>query len=364
MLRRLGAVCLFIAAAAAQAAEIPEMNIAPRPIAATVTVNCAAGQSVQAAIDANAGPVEIVISGTCVENVLIRDKDVTLRGAFGPSQDGIRSAVKATPALTVRGTGIDAISNLAFDKSAGPAVMIRGVNATMSGCELASNGGTALNVAMGAFVIADSLVFDGNAGRSINVTDAQFFCTSCDVTGNNFAMVVTRGATGSLIDSAVSGNRGILVADGGSLADLDCLTADTPHACSMKINGVAMQAIGGATGSLVGTGDFAGQIIAEEGGTVALAGARQGSQFGVVMPANVADFFGRIVVASLLDGPMPISSFAGSTNVSHFGRLVVSDDSTIVGTVQCTTAGDAVLDPTVTTRAKFTGCEHGPVTVR
>ena len=193
MLRRVGFVCLFIAALGARAAEIPEMNIAARPFTVSVPVNCAAGQSVQAAIDANAGPVEIVVSGSCVENVVIRDKDVTLRGATGPSFDGIRSAVRATPALTVRGSGIDTIANLSFSKSAGPAVMIRGVNATLSNCEFASNGGTALNVAMGAFVTADALAFSGNAGRNINVTDAQFFCTACDVSGGSFAMVVTRG---------------------------------------------------------------------------------------------------------------------------------------------------------------------------
>lgn len=366
MWRRVGFVCLFIAAFAAHGAEIPEMNVAPRPFTSSVPVNCAAGESVQAAIDASAGPVEIVISGLCVENVVIRDKDVTLRGANGPSFDGIRSASRATPALTVRGSGIDAIANLAFSKSAGPAVLIRGVNATLSGCEFASNGGTALNVAMGAFVTADTLVFEGNTGRSINVTDAQFFCTACDVSGNNTALTATRGATASLLDSVVTGRRGILAADGGSLADLDCVTTDTPHACSMRITGVAVQSVGGATASLVGAGDFTGQLTADEGGTVALIGSRQtvGAQLGLGPSTNIADFFGRIVVAALTDVPSPLSSLVLSTNAAHFARLVVTEDSLVSGTVQCSTAADAVLDPTVLTRARFTGCEHVVLTTR
>lgn len=356
--KRMGFVCLLIAAMAARGAEIPEIDHVVRPVPGPVAVNCAAGQSVQAAVDASAGPVEIVISGVCVENVVVRDKDVTLRGATGPSQDGIRSLSKTLPALTLRGSGIDAVSGLAFQKSAGPAVMIRGVNATLSGCEFASNGGTALNVAMGAFVTADALVFDGNIGRSINVSDSQFFCTGCDVSGNNFAMVASRGATASLLDSVVTGRRGILAADGGTLADLDCLTADTPHACGMQITGVAAQAVAGATASIVAAGDFTGQLTADEAGTISLLGSRQiaGAQPNLGPATNIADFFGRIIVSSLDDVP----GLVLSTDAAHFARLVVTDDSTVTGLVQCSTAADAVLDPTVSPRAKFTGCEHAP----
>ncbi len=355
MLKHVGFVCLLMMAMAAQAAQIPETEqAAARPFTASVPVSCPA-QSVQAAIDANAGPVEIVISGFCTENVLIRDKDVTLRGATGPAVDGIRST-NGTPALTVRGDGIDTIANLAFNKSTGPAVQIREANATLSNCQFASNGGTALNVLMGAFVIADTLVFDGNVSRNMNVSDAQFFCTACDVTGNGFALIATRGAIASLLDTAVNSGKGILATEAGTLADLDCFNANTAHPCFMKVSGVAAQALGGADVQLFQAGDFTGQVVASEGGTVALIGARQ-SVAGVT---NVADFFGRIVVATLFDGPTPASSLLGSANVSHFGRLVVTDDSSIVGSVQCTTAADAVLDSTVVNKAKFTGCEHGP----
>lgn len=358
MFKRWIFVCLLMGAAAARAADIPEMPaVAARPTVATVPVNCAAGQSVQAAIDGNAGPLEVVISGLCTENVTIRDKDVTLRGAFGPSQDGIRST-SSIPALTVRGTGIDTIASLSFSKSSGPAVMIRGVNATLSGCEFASNTGTALNVTMGAYVMASGLVFDGNVGRNIAVTDSQFFCTGCDVVNtNNFAVVANRGATASLLDSVVSGKRGILAADGGTLADLDCVTAGTSHPCSMRVTGVAAQSVGDASLTLFGSGDFTGQVTATERGTVALVGSRQisGAQSGLGPSTNVADFFGQIAVANL---DATTRSVLLSTNLSRFSRLVVSDDSSVNGTVQCTTAADAVLDPTVVARARFTGCEH------
>jgi hypothetical protein len=96
MFRSVGLVCLLLGVAA-QAAEIPERPAAPQP-AMAVAVNCNNGGSIQAAVNANPGPGEIQITGICVENVLIRDKDVSLRGTQKPSLDGIRSVVRSMPA--------------------------------------------------------------------------------------------------------------------------------------------------------------------------------------------------------------------------------------------------------------------------
>jgi hypothetical protein len=101
MYRSLGLVFLLVAAVA-QAVEVPEMPAARRP-ALGVVVNCDKGQLIQAAVDSNPAPVEIQITGVCVENVLIRNKDVSLRGTRKPSLDGIRSAIPSTPALMVQG---------------------------------------------------------------------------------------------------------------------------------------------------------------------------------------------------------------------------------------------------------------------
>jgi len=67
---------LFISLAVASgAAALPNPNV--------VRVDCNAGGKVQPAVDANSAPFDIVISGICTENVVIRDKDVNLRGAPG-----------------------------------------------------------------------------------------------------------------------------------------------------------------------------------------------------------------------------------------------------------------------------------------
>ena len=359
-----GLVCLFIACAAQ--ARMPErepevrvQQVNPGP-EESVIVFCGSGQSLQAAIDANPGPVEILVNGTCVENVLIRNKDISLRGTT--KADGIRSADPLKPALTIRDSVIATFNNLTFSNSAGLAVSIRGANPTLSTCRFLNNSGIGLQILGGAFVTADNLTFSGNTGRSVAVSDAQFFCTSCDISGNNFAVVATRGAIVSLLDSLVTGRRGILAADAGTLADIDCVSVDTPHACGMNVTGVAAQAFGGGTASLFGAGDFTGQVTADDRGTVQLLGARQlsGAQAGQGPPVNVVDFFGMIEVSAFLDVDPPLQSRVLSTEAAHFGRVLVTDDSILNGTIQCGSAADAWLDATVIRLpgSAVTGCEH------
>jgi hypothetical protein len=194
-----------------------------------------------------------------------------------------------------------------------------------------------------AFVTADSLTFNANTGRSIAVSDAQFFCTGCDVSGNGFALVATRGAIASLLGTVVTGGRGILATDGGTSADIDCASAGTSHPCRMNVSGVAAQAGNGARATLFDLGDFTGQFLAEDGGTVSLVGARQTSG-----ATNDADFFGRIVAEANLDVNPPTQSSLRSTNAAPFARVLVTEGTVIQGAIQCTTAADAVLDRTVT----------------
>jgi hypothetical protein len=368
MFVRLGLVCLLFAAVAQagepkwQPPEVPVTEVAPRP-AKVLTVNCAQGQSLQAAIDANAGPMEIAITGICVENVVIRDKDISLRGTSKASLNGIRSATSAMPALTVRGSVIGSITNLSFSNSAGTAVLVRGATPTISNCLFENNGGSGLQVNLGAFVTADSLTFNGNIGRGINASDAQVFCTGCDISGNNFAVLATRGAIVSLLDGVVTGRRGILAVDAGTIADIDCLTAGTSHPCSMQVTGVAAQAVGGAVASLFATGDFTGQVTADDRGTVFLIGARQtaGARPGQGPDVNVVDFFGMIAATALFDVDPPAQSLLRSTAAAHFGRVLITDDTIVNGAIQCTSAADAWLDRTVIALpgSTVTGCDHG-----
>lgn len=361
MSKFLVSVCLLIAVVA-NAAEVPERPV-PSPSRlpiGVVTVNCNNGQSIQAAVDANRGPVEILVTGICVENVLIRDKDISLRGTQKPALDGIRSAVASTPALTVRGSVIASINGLSFSGNPGTGAAIRGgASMTIANCLFENNNASGLRVDSGAFVVANDLTFTANRGTNASTSDGQFFCTSCDVAGGGPAVVASRGAIVSLLDSVVTGNFGIIAADRGSFADIDCVTFDTPHPCSLNVNQFAALGVAGGTAVLFGAGEFSGQVIADDRGTVRLDGAQQTATTSDDQP-NIADGLGEIIVAPLFDVDPPAQSLVRDIEAAHFARVLLTGDSILKGSIQCSGAADAFLDPTVIAvrGSTVTGCEH------
>jgi hypothetical protein len=361
MYRSLGLVFLLVAAAA-QAAEVPEMQ-APRRPALGVFVNCDNGQRIQAAVDSNNGPVEIQITGICVENVLIRNKDVSLRGTRKPSLDGIRSAIPSTPALTVQGPVIAEINDLSFSNSAGTALRIRGgVNMTVANCLFENNGRVGLRVDSGALVVANGLTFTANPNTNTSTSDAQFFCIACDFNGGGPAAVSTRRAIVSLLDSAVTGNLGIVADQIDAYVDFDCVSVDTPHPCSMNVAGPAAISTLGGTAVLFGAGDFTGQLIADDRGTVRLNGARQRVTSSDGQP-NIVDSLGQLIVSPLSDVSPPAQSLIRDTQAAHFARVLITSDSILKGSIQCSGAADAFVDPTVIRLpgSGVTGCDHGSV---
>ncbi len=354
MWRSLVFVCLFVAAAA-QAMEVPKMPSAPRP-ASSVTVNCNQGGHIQAAVDASSAPVEILITGICVENVLIRNKDVSLRGTQQPSLDGIRSIDPSTPALTVRGTVIAQINDLSFSGSAGTALRIRdGARITIVNSRIENNAQDGLSVDSGAFVVGDSLTFTANPGTNTLINDAQFFCIACDFNGGGAAVVAARSAIASLNDCVVTGESGLIAPEVDAFADFDCVSADTPHPCSMNVTGAAAIAGSRSTARLFGAGNFFGQLIADDRGTVRVDGSVQRA---TSLP-NVADNLGEIIVSPLSS----TQSLILSTTAAHFARVLLTGNTTLNGSIQCSGAADAYLDPTVIRfgGSSVTGCEHGGV---
>jgi hypothetical protein len=357
MLKYLGFVCLLISVAA-QAAEVPERPAAPRPLRGAV-VNCNAGQSIQAAVNASVAPAEITVAGICVENVLIRDKDISLRGVQTPLLDGIRSAVPGVPALIVRGSVIASITGLSFSNNQGPGAAIRdGANMTLANCRFENNAASGLRVDSGAFVVANDSTFTANGGPAASTADAQFFCISCDVSSVGPAVVAARGSIVSLLDSVVTGVLGLVAQDRGSSADIDCVTRDTPHACSLNVSGFAAFGLAGGTASLIGAGEFSGQIIADDRGTVRLDGAQQIATTPGGAP-NIADALGEIIVAPLA----PAQSLLRGAEAAHFARVLFTGDSILKGSIRCSGAADAFLDPTVISSSGSTvsGCEHASV---
>ena len=176
-----------------------------------------------------------------------------------------------------------------------------------------------------------------------------------------FAARANFGSLLSLLDSVVTGNRGI-GAEVGSYADIDCLTEDTAFPCSLHVTRTAGFASLESTAAL--TGQFAGQVFATDRGEIQFFGAQQTStgidQAGNPLP-NVLEAHSNLVAAPDFVTGTQQSQLKGHTQVSGFSRALLIDATTVNGTLACDSAGDAWKDAgVIVTGGPVTGCEHVP----
>lgn len=323
-----------------------------------LVVDCTKGQSVQEAIDKNASPLEIEIHGLCIESVLIQDKVVTLRGV-SPATDGIRSPTNNTAVIFVDSNG-SRVENLALSNNSGRAVTFNRSTAVMSNCVIdgnntASGTGPAVMVSNSSFVSASAVTASNNVRAVFHVnTNSSFFCHGCDFSNNGgFAAISNRGSLLSLLNSTVVQRDGIQsIFD--SYADIDCVTEVSAHPCGMQATRRAAYVEIGGVVALFGSGDFTGRVEAHDNGNAQLLGARQivGATEGP--PQN---FVTRFATMEVQDFP-PVQSRVRATNVEHFGRMLIRNQSELNGAIVCTSKGDAWLDATVVQMpgSSVTGC--------
>jgi hypothetical protein len=329
--------------------------------AKTVAVDCTVGQKIQAAIDREEGPLVVDVHGICDENVSIVRKNVTLRGV-DPLTDGIDGvvAVPQFAALRLRYVESAQVQNLTIRN--GP---LSGISAAFStlvlqNSRITGHAGQGISATQGSIVDATGVTISQNGGAGVNVqTASRLFCHECDVTGNTgFAAVAMSGSVVSLLNSVVTGVRGLQ--SFAAYVDIDCVTETSAHACGLNMTGRAALAGLGGVAAFFGGGDFTGQVEASDSGTIHILGARQlaTGQPGLGPAQNSVDGFGKLIVAE--ESGMQSQLF-GTTNVSGFGRALLRDETTLAGSIQCGSAGDAWLDPTVIAGpgAAVNGCEHG-----
>ncbi|MEO8349647.1 MAG: right-handed parallel beta-helix repeat-containing protein, partial [Acidobacteriota bacterium] len=329
--------------------------------AKTVAVDCTMGQTIQAAIDREDGPLVVDVHGICEENVSIVRKNVTLRGV-DPLTDGIDGvvAVPQLAALRLRYVEFAQVQNLTIRN--GPAAGISAAFSTLilENCRITGHAGQGISATQGTFVDATGTTISQNGGAAVNVqTASRLFCHGCDVTGNlGFAAVAMSGSVISLLNSVVTGQRGLQSFD--AYVDIDCVSETSAHACGLNMTGRAAQANVGGVAALFGAGDFTGQVSASDSGTIHILGARQlaTGQPGLGPVQNGIDDFGKLIVAE--ESGMQSQLF-GTTNVSGFGRALLRNASTLAGAIDCQSAGDAWIDGTVIKGpgAAVNGCEHG-----
>jgi len=330
--------------------------------AKTVAVDCTIGQKIQAAIDREDGPLVVDVHGFCEENVNIVRKNVTLRGV-DPMTDGIDGVVTNPQFATLRYRYVESarVENLTIRNGPLSGISIAFSNLILQNVRITGHASLGIAATQGTVVDATGVTISQNGGQGVNVqTASRLFCHGCDVTGNGgFAAVAMNGSVISLLNSVVTGRLG-LQASSAAYVDIDCISEKSAHACALNMTGRAAQAFLGGAAAFFGAGDFTGQVSAGDGGTIHILGARQlaTGQPGLGPAQNSIDTFGKLIVAE--ESGLPSQLF-GTTSVSGFGRAILRDQSTLAGSIQCSSAGDAWLDPTVVAApgSSVTGCEHG-----
>ena len=96
---------------------------------------------------------------------------------------------------------------------------------------------------------------------------------------------------------------------------------------------------------------------------VALYGARQlaTGQPGQGPSRNGVSFNAHLYANAAFDVDPHLSSRLMGTDATHFARILVTDDTEVAGTIQCSAAADAWLDASVVAApgSSISGCDHG-----
>ena len=328
-------------------------GVVPRVAAASASVDCSKGKSLQAAIDGAESGGVIEVRGLCHENVRIEGKALTLRGT-DPNLDGIRGVAPAAGVvvdgvLTVVYSDGTHVERLSIENGTQAGVQLFYAQVTMDDCRVSSNAAGGIRASAGSSLAGSRLVLADNGGNGLLANrGAGAFCVECELSGNSgFAAHAARGALLSLLDSTVSGTSGIL-SQVGAYADVDCLTEATTHLCSLGATAPAAIAFDRSVAALLGVEEFTGSLEAEQDSQVALFDSTQLSASG-----NFAGDFSRLMV----DG----SRLRGGTVLAGFARALLVA-ATVDGSVTCGDAADAVATGglTLTPGSSVSGCEHVP----
>lgn len=335
--------------------------IAGNAFGRTVKVDCSKNGKLQSTIDGAASGDTIEITGICMENILIRDKALTLMGAANGGPHGITGVTANTDGVRIESSRDTVLKNLVISNPLFGGVRIRYHSTVeMSDCEVSNSfagAGTGIWVESGSRFIGTRLRLDDNLRGLGAAQQSRAFCFECDLNDNvQWAATATQNSVISLLDSVVTGVRGINAQE-QSYIDIDCASHVSPHACSLAPTSIAGQALWQSTVGFYEAGDFHGRVEASDRSKAHLIGARQQS---------IAGDNGIEDESSLNVGPGATgnSRLMGTTNLNGFSRAQMADASTVLdGSLNCESGSDAWVDPAVdllTPGFTFNNCEHAP----
>jgi hypothetical protein len=313
----------------------------PVPATLTVQVDCAAGDSIAAALARPATKLTIEISGLCTEDVVIRREQVTLRGT-DPSADGLRGVGPGTlPAdgvLRIVGTRAVRIENLALLGGArnGLAV-VQSLGVTVINCRISDNARIGVTASGTSFVdMADTAVHDNLAGGLAAFDSSVIGCRRCTISGGDNVALATRSSEIEIVDGTLSGRNQGLVANVGAViyANRSALSASREALFAGDLGEISV------TG-----GTLSGAIVGQGKSLVVLDGVQQaaGTWDNVLKLDSTAQVTGS-------------SSLSGRLSMMGVSNLLLEAGSMLAGDLSCASGSNAFCEDPAGVSGTVTGC--------
>lgn len=324
------------------------------------TVDCAAGQSVGAALRLPGDDLEIEVTGLCRESVTIERDGVKLLGGDG-LRDGLRppDGVATEAVVVIRGARRVRIENLSLSGSSGDGLhVVAAPDAIeLTGCRLEGNDGWGASIVNSEVRLERTAVTGNGAGegrtsggllihRGSSVTCVECVVGDNPTTAASPGIVLLSGSRLTSRDSSIEGSSAIVAQlhSSASLTDTDLLGSDWTIEASYESE------------LFVHGGELFGSVLAADRSALQL--------FGVTQTFNPAQNFVTESSSLLLDdraaeagGPVP-THLEGLTLVSDFSTGKVIDGSEL-GELTCRLDARVFCDGSETKIAS-NGCGRCP----
>jgi hypothetical protein len=239
----------------------------------------------------------------------------------------------------------------------------------MRDCEVsnsADGNGTGIWVQEMSELVGYGLRLDNNYRGLGAILHSDVRCAECDLNDNTSAAAISwKGSLVTLLDSVVTGQRGIRALE-SSYIDIDCLSHDSTHDCSLEVDIWAGVASWQSTVVFYNSGDFSGWLLADDRSKIHLLGARQQNN----PRQNTIGDNSALRVESGLSFDSGTGTYVqensrvvGDTYIHEFSNaLFYGLDTELIGTLTCNSGGDAVVETGIDMSGLTVNgqCEHIP----
>ena len=296
----------------------------------TVLVRCDRGQTIGRALKKPGAPLVVEVRGFCDEDVVISRDDVVLRGA-DPLADGVRGVGTGTSSLDgvieVRGARDVTLENLTVTGGDRSGIALdRADNVTVGNCRVRDNGTRGLVANYSSNIIVTDTAIAKNGQLEISAFNSRpLSCTRCTIDASQRG-VAASGSDLNLTSSSVTSPVGALSAFNstvgvfGSTIRLDATSGFAVLAIDLGVVNFSGSEVHGALGT--------------DNGSMFLSDTNQATNergLNIVTASRLRVYGTSSLLAT---GPF-------GTIVDDFGSLVLSETSTITGSLECFWGGDA-----------------------